>query len=507
MNLVPIRFRAASSIPAAAVVISLGLSALALVRDPIINTDGILYLRTAAAFIEGNWRGAFALYPWPFYSALIGAVHRVTGLSLEHSAHLLNALFYASSTCAFVTLVKQLGGNRIALLVFASLAILIHPELNDYRSFVIRDAGYWAFYLVSILFLLRFAESERLSDALYWGAAMSLAMLFRIEASVFLLFLPLALLFAPGKSFGRRGRLYLKANTVLIALWVLGMIWYLWSPARMQVGRLLDPLIFLQQAAEQLSTGLTARAEALEKALLNQYSSYYALTAVIVVMLTIIIAKTLEVLGIVYAALATHSVIRRLIPGPARVIGCWLIGLNLAILITFVIVRLFLQGRFVIPLALVLSLAVPFSLTALYDQWRSRDAVPRRRWLFAAVCLALTVVASDALFSFGPSKQYLKEAGLWLKQNAPREAKVYSDSPLVAYYADKPATDWRQPFSWEETVNVMESGKHRAYHYLAIAVSRKNSDSASLLIEKLKREPIARFANSRGDQVLIFTTS
>ncbi|HSF47794.1 MAG TPA: glycosyltransferase family 39 protein [Burkholderiales bacterium] len=506
MNLAPIRFRAAFSIPATAVVLSLSLSALALVRDPVINTDGILYLRAAAAFRDGGWGAAWALYPWPFYSALIAAAHRVTGLSLEHSAHLLNALFYAISTCAFVTLVRHLGGPRIALLVFASLAILIHPELNDYRSFVIRDAGYWAFYLVSILFLFRFAQSERLSDAVYWGAVMTLAMLFRIEASVFLLFLPLALLFTRGKPFARRARLYLKANTALIALLVIGLLWHLWSPARTQVGRLLDPLIFLQQAAEQLSTGLAARAEVLEKALLNQYSSSYALTAVIVVMLTIIIAKTLEVLSIVYALLASHSMIRRLIPDAARAIGLWLIGLNLAVLTTFVIVRLFLQGRFVVPLALVFMLAVPFSLAALYDRWRGRDA-KQRRWLFPAVCLALTLLAGDALFSFGPSKQYVKDAGLWLKQNTPPEGKVYSDSPVVAYYADNPGTDWLQPFSWEKTLDVIESGEHRAYRYLAIAVGRKNSDRVSLLSERLKRAPVARFTNERGDQVLIFAPS
>jgi hypothetical protein len=472
----------------------------------VINNDGILYLRVAALFDQGDWNGGLALYGWPFYSLLIAALHRWSALSFEHSAHLLSALFFAVTVFSFVTLVKDLGGARRELLIAAAALILLHPASNDYRSFVIRDAGYWAFYLVGIVLFLRFQRESGAKRALGWGAAMWVATLFRIEGSVILSLLPFVLLVKPNASLKRRLALVLQAHAVLIALVAAALAGYLFAGRLLQWGRMLDLILFLQQFGEQLSTGLQQKATALDQAILNEYSSQYALAGVIALLFVILGAKAIAVLNVVYAALAAHG-LSRFAPGPeVRATLACLVLLNLAIVIVFLVPMFYLQGRFVIPLALILMLPAPFSVTSLYEGWRARRGgeAGAKQWLFPAVCGALLLVGADSLLSFGPSKDYLKQAGVWLKQNTRSEAKLYSDSEIVTYYADKPATNWKREFSREEALKLIDCEGERGYDYLALTVSRKQPEHASLVTTKLKRAPVARFRNKRGDEVLIF---
>ena len=128
--------------------ISLLLSALAVAVDPVVNNDGVWYLSVAKVFASGQLSEAIRLdvaYQWPFYPFLIGSLTGLTGLDVELSAWLLNALFASAATVAFVAISRELGGDRQTRL-FAALIILTIPLLNDYRSFVIRDIGYWACY-------------------------------------------------------------------------------------------------------------------------------------------------------------------------------------------------------------------------------------------------------------------------------------------------------------------------------------------------------------------------
>jgi hypothetical protein len=288
------------------------------------------------------------------------------------------------------------------------------------------------------------------------------------------------------------------------------LIWLSLNPARLLAysGRLFEPYDYLLQFGQSLSGGLREKAAALAQAMLNEYSAHYALAGVVVVLATILVGKIIEVLNLVYAVLSGHALARRLLPVPreVRAILLWLILVNLAIVIVFLVTRSFLQGRFVMPLALILMLAAPFSLIALFDCWQAGrgDGHRASRWPFPAACLALVLVATDALFSFGPSKAYVKQAGVWLKQNTPSEAKLYSDSEIVTYYADKPATNWKRKFSREEALKLIDCEGERGYDYLALTVSRKQPEHASLVTTKLKRAPVARFRNKRGDEVLIF---
>ena len=138
-----------------AVLISFALSAWAQYSDGIVNRDGILYLEAAAQLEQGQWSAALAVYTWPFYSALIALMSYLTGLGVEPAAHLLDALLFALMVWAFINVVAELGGDRKTL-VAAALVVLLAPQLNEHRSDIFRDNGYWAFYLLSLWLFIKY---------------------------------------------------------------------------------------------------------------------------------------------------------------------------------------------------------------------------------------------------------------------------------------------------------------------------------------------------------------
>ena len=173
-----------------ATIISFFLSAWSVFLDDVLNNDGILYVRVADLLVHGEWDIAFNLYKWPFYSLLIAVTGQVTGFSLEYSAHLLNAVLAALIIVCFISLVREVGGDSKTV-VAAAFVVLLYPGINEYRSFIGRDAGYIAFYLLSLLLFFKYANSPRFGYAIGWASSIFIAALFRIEGFLFLLILPL----------------------------------------------------------------------------------------------------------------------------------------------------------------------------------------------------------------------------------------------------------------------------------------------------------------------------
>lgn len=99
-------------------IISLFLSFSQVLVDPVINSDGILYVQ-AASFIQNNeWASASKLYNWLFYPYILANISTLFSISLEHSAYVVNALFSAITCISFVLIVKEFGGKKKQFFVF-----------------------------------------------------------------------------------------------------------------------------------------------------------------------------------------------------------------------------------------------------------------------------------------------------------------------------------------------------------------------------------------------------
>jgi len=191
-------------------------------RESVINPDAICYLLSAQAVGSTGIRGAMNLCgqaSWPFYSALIYGFARISQFSYTASAYLLDGIFSCISVTAFILIVKELGATR-RVMWLAALVILCSHEFISTREYIVRDHGFWAFYLVSLFFMLRYAQRPKWITALAWSASLLTATLFRIEGAFFLLALPFVSWFVSSNSLRQRTIHFCLLNllTVLSAL-------------------------------------------------------------------------------------------------------------------------------------------------------------------------------------------------------------------------------------------------------------------------------------------------
>ena len=484
-----------------AAIISLFLSAWSVYLDDVVNSDGVLYLRTAELLAHSEWQAAFALYKWPFYAFLIAVISQITGLGFEYSAHVLNAAFTALAVVIFISLVRELGADKRTVIA-AVIVVLLYPGLNEYRAFVIRDAGYIAFYLLAILLFLKDMKTPGLRLRLGWVASIFVATLFRIEGFVFFVALPLVRQWL--LSTGAAARAALLAGSAGAVLLMLGALaWWSFGEARLfgweeWTNRLYS---FWQFTTANLSAKIDTIADAPHP----RYERGFAYGVFFAALGVLLLWEVFITVTPLYAALAGHALYRRLAFADSEIRRIWvaLVLLNLVVLAAILLLRLFLTGRFPLALSMTLLLAVPFRLAALYARWQeNRVRGARRGWIFPLVCVLLMLTALDGLYE-PTEKGYLKAAGLWLKDNTPAQARLISNDPLVLWYSGKSRGEPHARYGWQATLKLARSPT-LGYDYLAVRVKRTQKEQGSSLIATVGRPPAAVFANTKGDKVLVF---
>ncbi len=480
-----------------AALVSIVLSAWAVFLDDVINNDGILYLHIAELLDRGEWQAAFQLYRWPFYSFLISLVAKIPGLSYEYAAHLLNAALSALTVVCFISLVRELGGDKTTVLA-ATIVVLLYPGINEYRSFIIRDAGYIAFYLLSLLFFFKSLSSPGWGHVVGWVCSILIATLFRIEGFVFVAMLPFLFYLdrRAGRGIGVGG-----FSALVGAAFGLAVVTAWWFPAPGP-----EPIGLLQSLWERTTAAMSTKITLLEETLLTKHASDHAPIVFFASLLVILLAEILGRLTLINAALVGHALYRRLIfpMTRAKTSWIWLVLLNLTILAILVLVTQFLTGRFPLALSLTLILAVPFSLVALYEKWRERrrEAI-RKGWVFPIVALLFLLMAVDGLYS-PTGKGYIKEAGIWLRDNTPAQSTFLTNNHILMFYAARNVYSDAGRVLASHELDFIKNKEWQEYDYLAIRLKREQDKQKTSLVGTLSRDPVMRFANGKGDEVLIF---
>ena len=488
------------------VLLSLLISVECIYTHEILNNDGIRYINTAQRLLAGDWHGAYTLYPWLFYPWLIALVSQFSGLGLEASAQVLDALLSALMVWAFVTLVREFGGDR-KVLAIAAFVILFQPYLNENRAEILRDHGYQAFYLLGVLCFIRYYRQPSRQRAVSWSAAMTAAMLFRIEGCVFLLLLPLVLWFQQGITFKERLRYFFHAH-LITGLLLLGLlVWLVLDPTMSQkTGRLYEPVTKLQDFLTAIDQGLYEKAERFRASVLNRYSSHYALAAVIATLLLILLDTVVKTLKLLYCVLPfCRSLWSRFHP-PAGLIAIlvWLIILNVIVALTFLMDKFYLIDRHVMALSLTVLIVIPFLLVVLYDNWRNRhNQRLQRQWVFFVVAGLLLFMTADGFLNLGgSSKLYLLDASAWLRENLSPGTSLYTNSRQLSYYSGYP-TDWSKDPTIPITEALLQTEFWKPYAYLALAIDR-HSPAIQQRLTQILGPPIQTFQNSKKDTVLIY---
>ena len=276
-----------------------------------INHDGTLYLEVARLFTEGAWKQGLDLYRWPFYSILIAGVHQITQLDFQTSAYVLTVPFFALTSYALLAIVRLVGGGRNVLSATLLLLFASSYLIRDMLPLIIREHGFWAFHLLSVLFFVRYYTSKKLIDACLWGGFAVLASLFRLEGLAFLIFLPMALLLEPNQPLHSRVKYFFKVNTVLglaSAILILGLA-CVPGLSLHDLGRLGEPVAILSNAYAQVNHIVQDKSKIMADSVLNKYLADYALTGIWLTLLSVIIGKTVGAIGWLQSALAGFTII------------------------------------------------------------------------------------------------------------------------------------------------------------------------------------------------------
>lgn len=487
----------------AAIALSLLLSAWALYVDPVINMDGILYVEAAEHFVRGQWTAGFSAYKWPFYSLLVGAVSFVTQMAGGHAAYLVNAILYVLAILGFVALVKVLGGAG-RVLWLAAFTALVQPELNAFRSFVIRDVGYWACYLWSLAFFFAYVRNSRLNLLLAGTVAALLAFLFRIEGIALLAMLP-ACLYAARTGDRKRAVAALVPAALVTAMAVAAApLWLYVSEVNVSTATLLqNPLHHMADSWSLAGSVIDDRLQALQREFPGAANYAAAVPAYIITVLMMFVLELIQTVGIVFSALIIYAFWKRDIHIPEDVRSWWwlLVGIQALLVLQFGISNFFLAKRYPVALALTLLPIVPFVLD---DIWRRCQGNPgRRSWHALLIAVLIAVESLDGL-DVATGKRYLKDAGLWLRANAPPGSSIYSNNRIVVYYSGLEKGRRNAAHTWDEAMREVWTDNWRAYDYFALAMAESERKNQVLLLKRIDAQPIKGFDNERGDQVLIF---
>lgn len=485
------------------VALSLLLSLWALYLDPVINMDGILYVEAAENFASGQWAAGFSVYKWPFYSLVVGVISLVTQMAGGHAAYLVNACLYALAILGFVALVRVLGGSG-RVLWLAAFTALLQPELNTFRSFIIRDVGYWACYLWSLAFFLAYVRNGNFHLLLAGTVAALLAFLFRIEGIALLAVLP-ACLYAARAGDLKRARAALVPAALITAVAVAAApLWLYVSEVNVSTATLLhNPLHHVAGSWSLVVSLIDDRIQALQREIPGVATYAAAVPAYIITVLVMFVFELVQTVGIVFSALIVYTFWKRNIPIPADVRSWWwlLVAMQGLLVMQFGISNFFLAKRYPMALALTLLPIVPFVLD---DIWRRcQGGLGRQSWGVLLLVVLIAIESLDGL-DVATRKHYLKDAGLWLRANAPPGSSVYSNNRIIIYYSGLDKGRPNAAHTWTEAMREVWTGGWRDYDFFVLDMTVSERRNEVLLLQQINAQPIKGFDNERGDQVLIF---
>jgi hypothetical protein len=456
---------------------SLLLSAWLVAIDPLINTDAIIYLRTAEAYLTEGISASFALFDRPTLPIAIALVHQISGLSLESTGLLLTSLAYLLLCTSFVAISKQLGGNQ-RVQFFALLIILFHPIINNYRSSIMRDPAFWALSLLSLLELLRYSHKPVIKHQIKWLFYTSLALLFRFEAILFLALAPFGLLFSMHQRLNSKVKaithLLLPAITLTALVLLTFKYWYGLPLKEIfpHIALYADELLSFQQHFEQV-------AESTGKALLKLSATedaIYASAAGLVGLLVLNICRaTMIPFVLILFAGRWQALLLPIKRSEHKLILAYIL-ISFLYLLVFTLANQFMLERYCTLLVILCLIYVPFIL----DHYWEKTSLQRRPLIRGLIVTLLVLITMDSVHNMDYKKEYILEASRWLKQHTPPNATLLSNNKHIAYFSNR-EVNWTIAQN-QKLEKILVNGIWKNYEYLAIKTKEKRyTDIASLL--------------------------
>lgn len=461
-----------------------------------INPDSVLYLEAAKLITIGDFGGAYNIFSWPFYALCIGLVSKITGFGVHLSAQLLNMIFFGIATASFLKIIQLAGGKNLALFAGALLLFGNLYIVGDVLEMLMRDQGFWAFYLASLVFFIRFYQQNKVLDALLWQITAILAVLFRIEAITFLLLLPLIFVFDMQESYKQRFIKLLK--TYSISLLILAIIFIaIYTIPSLNIksfGRLQE--VFNTNLWGIFSSNLISRSSIMSTQVLGEYLEEYAIPGLLITFVYVILIKnitTLGAVGIIAVGLFFKNKFNQMNDDVKRVLAVTSIicVINMALIITKVFV---LSSRYVVALTFILLV-----LSALYlGHLFKLASTQKQKWMLTIVSITVIVLSLSIIKNVLPKQagyNYMQEAVAWVKNKQHHSAVFYEDARL-RYYANEPFIG-SGVFDWKIIGNA--TGDNPQYDYLVINFGKDELYKKETLLQSLpEHKEVKRFYSTKN---------
>ncbi len=444
-----------------------------------INDDSVLYFEIARLFSLGEWKAGLALFDWPFYPVLIAGAHKITGASFQLSAQILNVCFFSLTTLSFLSLIRIAGGNQLTLVCGALLLFSTSYIVGDILPMLLRDEGFWAFFLTSIYYFIQYYRQQMVKSAVLWQVCAIVAVLFRIEAVTFLAFLPFIFL-VEKKWDGIKPWLIANILSLLVLAILLSILALHPTLTLADFGRINQLTTMLQQGFINLANGVNTKASVIASLVLTGYLADYSMLVLLTGLFAILVMKCLSSAGWVSIALLVFRfrLAKTIINRDALKVFYWVIALailNAALILLNVYV---LSGRYVASLGFMLLILSAFCFAHLMIKAKKR----RHKW---TLIIILTVLSFTFMGNILPKADYLnfeQQAVAWIKhQDAPSNQRIFYVSPRLRYYANAPYAGRGYDY-WDYTQQAIADGSIYTYDYLVINLDVDNESAKRELV-------------------------
>ena len=177
-----------------------------------------------------------------------------------------------------------------------------------------------------------------------------------------------------------------------------------------------------------------------------------------------------------------------------------LAGTALLIVVTFVLARQFVTGRYVVMLCLLALIPTALVLRSLAET----AARERRQGAFyLALGLAIALLAVDGLVSFGTRKDYRHQGIAWMRANLPAHARVFSNDRILAWYSGG-RFEWDEVMDAEELIGARRAPVAGVAYWILQRDARNRTLDAPLAAYAPQLVPLARFDSGRDDRIEVY---
>jgi hypothetical protein len=450
-----------------------------------INRDGIMYLAQSKYIIEGNWDKMISLYNWPFFSTLIAGLHKVSGLSLQYAAHLINVILFILASFFFIKSVTLVSHNKTPIFYATLILLTSIPLMDDYLSMVLRDQGQWAGFMMGVYGYLRWIKNPKWSWAILWQVGFMFGTLFRPECIMFNILLPFTHQFLVKT--GRLKAFMQSISIPLVSLLMLPVLWLIFSidvntSDLARLNEIIDrPVHFLNNILQPLAIDTQ---NFYLKVLIADFAisfKYFFLTYVAVY-------KWVAGLGLLHLALFGYALKQRLIISPYLKVLSIFFVLSSMITIINLYTTFVIANRYWVMNFWIVYIVAAIGLSHFWSRL-NKSKHPQKKWLLYFLIAALLIYFLNILID-KPEKHVEQEVGDWVKQEQLDVNNIYFNDNRTAYHSGLLAYE---PVGFDYAINVIQ------YQYLAIRYNRFDE------IKPIQNyEPIKFFPNKKKPKLIIY---